>query len=207
MGEATDTLSKVDDRGFMIDLQDLKKSYSATLRMLTARRREIEEYIEHDSGMTMEQFGEKQHRKACKHWRLANDGYWNELQDLKGMISDVNFAIEWLRTGRQPGTKRGVDRRSVYQNTVLLDPMIMANFSNAYNSRSGSTISEEERHRLEEVLGILSQQERECYVLSYGQCYSHADIAKALAISKGAVDKYVQRAHAKVSAGWQGTLF
>ncbi|WP_138751753.1 sigma factor-like helix-turn-helix DNA-binding protein [Paenibacillus sinopodophylli] len=207
MGEARDTLSKVDDRGFLIDLQDLKKSYNATLRMLTARRREIEEYIEHDSGMTMEELENKQNRSTYKHWRLANDGHWNELHDIREMISEVNFVIEWLRTGRQPGTKRGIDRRSVYQNTVLLDPMIMANFSNAYNSRSGSTITEAERHRLEEVLGILSPQEKECYVLSYGQCYSHSDIAKALAISKGAVDKYVQRAHAKVSAGWQGTLF
>lgn len=207
MGEARDTLSKVDDRGYLVDLQDLKKSYRATLRMLASRRREIELYIEEESGMTLEQMGEKQHREAYKQWRSANDGLWNELQELKGMISDVNFTIEWLHTGRQPGTKRGIERRSVYQNTVLMDPMIMANFSNAYNSRSGSTITEEERHKLEEVLGILSPQERECYVLAFGQCYSHAEIAKALAISKGAVDKYVQRAHEKVSRGWQGTLF
>ncbi|OMF35317.1 hypothetical protein BK133_10895 [Paenibacillus sp. FSL H8-0548] len=157
--------------------------------------------------MTLEQMGEKQHRDVYKQWRSANDGLWNELQDLREMISDANFVIEWLHTGRQPGTKRGIERRSVYQNTVLLDPMIMANFSNQYNSRSGSTITEEERHKLEEVLGILSPQERECYVLAFGQCYSHAEIAKALAISKGAVDKYVQRAHEKVSKGWQGTLF
>lgn len=207
VGEAKDTLSKVDDRGFLVDLQDLKRSYRATLRMLSARRREIELYIEQDSEMTLEQMGEKKNRSAYKQWKSTNDELWNELQDIKEMISDVNFAIEWLHTGRQPGTKRGIERRSVYQNTVLLDPMIMANFSNAYNSRSGSTITEEERHKLEEVLGILSTQERECFVLAFGQCYSHSEIAKALAISKGAVDKYVQRAHEKVSKGWQGTLF
>lgn len=207
MGEAKEILSKVDDRGFLVDLQDLKKSYRATLRILTARRREIEEYIESDSGMTLEQMGEKKNRNAYKQWKSANDTFWNELQDVKEMISDVNHVIEWLHTGRQPGARRGIDRRSVYQNTVLLDPMTMANFSNAYNSRSGSTITEEDRHKLEEVLGILSPQERECFVLAFGQCYSHGEIAKALAISKGAVDKYVQRAHEKVSKGWQGTLF
>ncbi|WP_235533223.1 hypothetical protein [Paenibacillus sp. Leaf72] len=56
--------------------------------------------------------------------------------------------------GEQPGTRRGIERRSVYQNTVLLDPMIMQSFANPVNSRSGSSLTEDEKKALEEVLEI-----------------------------------------------------
>lgn len=207
MGEAKDELSKVDNRGFLINLQDLKKSYRATLRMLTARRREIEEYIENETGMSMEQLGEKKHRNVYKQWRVANDGFANELQDLKEMISDVNFVIEWLHTGKQPGTKRGIERRSVYQNTKLLDPMILANYANPSNSRSGSSLTEDEKIALREVLEILSPQEKECYVMAHGHCIPQQQIARMLKISESSVATYIKRAHEKVSRGWEGTLF
>ncbi|MGG1638291.1 sigma factor-like helix-turn-helix DNA-binding protein [Paenibacillus sp. NRS-1760] len=207
MGESKDRLSKVDDRGFLIDLQDLKKSYRATLRMLTARRQEIEEYIERDTGMTLVQLGEKKNRNTYKQWRSINDSYWNELHELREMISDVNFTIEWLHTGRQPGNKRGIERRSVYQNTMLLDPMILANYANPSNSRSGSSLTEDEKTALREVLEILSPQERECYVMAHGHCIPQQQIARMLKLSEGSVATYIKRAHEKVSRGWEGTLF
>ncbi|MGM0882533.1 MAG: sigma factor-like helix-turn-helix DNA-binding protein [Bacillota bacterium] len=212
MGEAKKRVKEeyfpeLDGRGFMVDLQDLKRSYRTTLRKLIARRRKIEEYIEAETGMTMEQLGEKKHRNVYKQWRVTNDGFANELQDLKEMISDMNFVIEWLHTGRRPGNKRGIDRRSVYQNTKLLDPMVLANYANPSNSRSGSSLTEDEKTALREVLEILSPQERECYVMAHGHGISHKQIARMLKITEGSVATYIKRAHEKVSKGWQGTLF
>lgn len=31
------------------------------------------------------------------------------------MAKDMDLVIEWLETGRQPGTYRGVDKKSIYQ--------------------------------------------------------------------------------------------
>ncbi|MDQ0114304.1 sigma-70 family RNA polymerase sigma factor [Paenibacillus harenae] len=182
MGEAKkkriEEIPELDERGFLKDHKDLEAGYRQTHKLL---------------------------REAIV--ATGEDGTHPDELILRGAISDVNYAINWMQTGRRPGSKRGIERRSVYQNTVLMDPMIIANFSNAYNSRSGSTLTPEEADRLRDALEILSPQERECYVMAYGHCYSHAEIAKTLKISKGAVDKYVKRAHEKVSRGWQGTLF
>ncbi|MGO4375287.1 hypothetical protein AB4Z21_31935 [Paenibacillus sp. MCAF20] len=77
----------VDERGFMVDLQDLKRSYQKTLGILQRQRREIEAFIEADTGFTMEQLGEKKHRIVYKQWRVTNDSTGNYLDCLKEAIS------------------------------------------------------------------------------------------------------------------------
>ena len=37
-----------------------------------------------------------------------------EMEDLK-YFNSMTFSLEWMTTGRQPGTYRGVDEKSVYQ--------------------------------------------------------------------------------------------
>lgn len=37
-----------------------------------------------------------------------------EMQDLK-QINSMTFSFEWMTTGRQPGTYRGIDENAVYQ--------------------------------------------------------------------------------------------
>ncbi|WP_051236817.1 sigma-70 family RNA polymerase sigma factor [Paenibacillus pinihumi] len=197
----------VDEKGFLTDLRQLKKAYRETLKGLQAYRKQLEQKVEAAAAMSMEELKEKPNRPRYKDLQVEHAEIFDEIDVIKGMISDVNYAIEWLHTGRQPGTRRGIDRRAVYQNTILMDPSIMANFSNQYNSRSSTTLTEHERDRLRDVLQILSEQERKCYVLSYGHGYSHSEIARMLVLQKGTVDKYVQRAHEKVSKGWQGTMF
>ena len=126
---------------------------------------------------------------------------------IKDAITDVNFAIMWMHTGRRPGSKRGIERQAGYQREKSMDPMIMQGFANQSNSRSSSTLTPEEADRLRDALEILSPQEREIYMMAYGQCIPHSEIAAMMGIKKGTVSKYVQRAHEKVSNGWQGTLF
>lgn len=42
---------------------------------------------------------------------------------ISGMVSDCEFAIEWLSTGRRPGNKRGIERRAGYErDTIGSDP-------------------------------------------------------------------------------------
>ena len=83
----------------------------------------------------------------------------------------------------------------------------MQAFSNQYNSRSSSTLTDWQRYQLEDALSRLSPQQRECYELAHGGCYPYAEIATMLGISKGTVQGYVERAQKKVTEDLNSSLF
>lgn len=205
--EKKEFFPELDERGFMVDLMDLKRAYRTTHKKLSDRRRQLETIIEHQGKIPFDELSKRKHRPLYQELKIDLNEAFAEIGLIEGMLSDVNFAIEWLHTGKQPGAKRGIERRSVYQNTVLLDPMIMANYANPSNSRSGSSLTEDEKRALREVLEILSPQERECYVMAHGHCIPQQQIARMLNLSEGSVATYIKRAHEKVSRGWQGTFF
>lgn len=41
-----------------------------------------------------------------------------EKKTYRSMISDLEYAVEWMETEREPGSWRDVDRRSYYQHTI-----------------------------------------------------------------------------------------
>lgn len=48
-----------------------------------------------------------------------------ELKDkkiIRNMITDLEYVTEWLEKGRQPGIRRAIDRRDVYQRLMIKDP-------------------------------------------------------------------------------------
>jgi len=40
---------------------------------------------------------------------------------IAGMISDLDYALEWMRSGRNPDARRGIDKNGVY----LTDPAVL----------------------------------------------------------------------------------
>ncbi|OKP76529.1 RNA polymerase subunit sigma-24, partial [Paenibacillus sp. P3E] len=119
---------------------------------------------------------------------------------IAGMISDCKYVLEWLSTGRQPGNKRGIERRAGYEREILLEPIRMQIFTNDSNTINSGGLSEDQRLQLEYVMGLLSKRERECYMLANGEGFSHAVIAEMLMISSGSVSEYIQRAQRKIHA-------
>lgn len=148
--------------GWLDHIKDLKKTYRGTYWML------------------------RQALKEC-----GEDGKHPDEKIIKEMISDINFAIGWMHTGKRPGSKRGIERRAAYQNEKLLDPKNHAG--------SPANISDDERFRLDEVMKLLSERERECYELAHGYGFSFQYIGDMLDISKGTVAQYVRRAQVKIS--------
>ncbi|MEC1943359.1 hypothetical protein [Bacillus velezensis] len=49
----------------------------------------------------------------------------NDKKIISSMISDIELTLEWLQNGRQPGARRGDDRRDAYQKTILPDPRLI----------------------------------------------------------------------------------
>lgn len=134
---------------------------------------------------------------------------------ISGMISDLEYAVEWMQTSRMPGNRRGIERRASYQREKPFDPLIMQKYfrsldDNVYkwdDHLQEHKIDEWNRLRIEEALSVLTQREREVYLMSRGHCLSYSQIANYLYISKGTVQKMIERAEKKISERVSKSLF
>ncbi|WP_080597837.1 RNA polymerase subunit sigma-24, partial [Rhodococcus rhodochrous] len=90
-----------------------------------------------------------------------------ERQIIGEMRGEVEWIIEWLETGRRPGNRRGIERRSAYEREKLMDPVRMQAFVARSTAGSPCNLTEWQRFQLEDALCALSTRERECYELHY----------------------------------------
>lgn len=142
---------------------------------------------------------------------IAKNAYANasaaDKDVISGMVSDCEYVIEWLSTGKMPGNRRGIERRAAYQREKLMDPLRMQAYVQGNTAGSPSNISEGQRFRIEEALRRLSDRERECYVMAHGECFSFGYIANLLGISRSTVQSYVESAQRKISQELCNNLF
>lgn len=117
---------------------------------------------------------------------------------LKGAISDLQYSIQYMHTGRRPGNRRGVERLAGYQREVLMDPLVMQAYLNRSTAGSPVKLSDSERIMIEQALSILTEREYVCFTTVYGQAFSYAKTGEILGISKGSVDTYLRRAKKKL---------
>jgi hypothetical protein len=136
-------------------MQDLLKEYKETRRQL---KRAYEARRE----------GEK----------VLDNQVITERQLLSEMIGDVEYVIEWLETGRRPGNRRGIERRAAYEREKPMDPIRMQAFVARSTAGSPCNLTEWERFQLEDALSSLTERERECYVLTHGECFSFEETAR-----------------------------
>lgn len=117
----------------------------------------------------------------------------NDLQEAKeadtvsGMLSDMRYALTWLKRGRRPGSRRGAEITDVYRQREI------------YIKLSGQEITEAERLRLVDALLALSDRERTCFLLHMAQGLTLLDISAKLNLSKRTVQDYVDRAKDKLA--------
>ncbi|WP_197261522.1 sigma factor-like helix-turn-helix DNA-binding protein [Brevibacillus laterosporus] len=138
---------------------------------------------------------------------VLDDVTESERHYLSEMISDVEYVIEWLETGRRPESKRGIERRAAYEREKPVDPLRMQAF--VYRGTAGSpcNLTEWEKEQLEDALCCLSARERECYILTHGEGFSFEETARFLCISKSSVQTLVTRAQNKIANRVVSSLF
>lgn len=124
---------------------------------------------------------------------------------IKDMITDLEYIIEWLSTGRRPGNKRGIERRSAYQNTRFIDPLIIQRYF-----RSESPVYKWDEHQQENVihswerdqlncsLSVLTEREKEIYLMNKGYCLENREIAQYLNITESNVSSTLHHADKKI---------
>ncbi|MDK8182098.1 sigma factor-like helix-turn-helix DNA-binding protein [Paenibacillus sp. UMB4589-SE434] len=124
-----------------------------------------------------------------------------DIKLLSEMISDREYDLEWMETGRRPGNKRGVERLAAYQRERAVDPIRMQAYI-AKTSGGGAvqahTLSDREIDKVEFALGQLSPRERECYELVRGNGFSYGETANLLGLEKSTIQWFVEAADTKL---------
>ncbi|MEK5167129.1 sigma factor-like helix-turn-helix DNA-binding protein [Paenibacillus sp. FSL R5-0527] len=130
-----------------------------------------------------------------------------EQEVVTAMLSDVQYAIEWLSLGHVPAPRRGIYRRSREQRTVHFDPLHLQSWAQPAAVGSPTTLSGFERTQIDEALRTLSERERQAFTLHVALCFSLAQTALEMNTSKSTVQKYVERARAKIKKEREANLF
>ncbi|MBU5445179.1 hypothetical protein KQI79_24470 [Paenibacillus sp. MSJ-34] len=142
----------------------------------------------------------KQTKRVLRALRTLNTDR-AEREVIGGMISDCEYVLEWLRTGRRPGNRRGIERRAAYQRECPTDPAVLHTYlvrTSADRAESIPSVSDRDRGKLEKALSILTKRERECYCMVVGQRLPFSEAALLLGIKKGSVQWFVESARKKL---------
>lgn len=123
-----------------------------------------------------------------------------ESELVSNMISDLQFGINFMHTGRYPGAVRGIDRKAAYQRSIILDTELFPSLFEEVEPESEMSI--ENKRKLLDILCRLSARERQCYILNAAYQLSYTQIAVELKISKSTVQKFIERARDKVQQGF-----
>lgn len=126
-----------------------------------------------------------------------------------GMASDLRYALEWMKTGRRPGNRRGIERKSVYEREIPFEPYWIQlrkdknNYLEIEDNDTNVDDSEIYKKRLvDEMVKPLTDRQREILEL-VGNNYSYEEIAKLLGVHKGTVSRTVVRIKQKIKdEGW-----
>ncbi|TQR20439.1 sigma-70 family RNA polymerase sigma factor [Psychrobacillus vulpis] len=139
------------------------------------------------------------HKKELEHLKTKLDPINPkdnaDLKIINSMIDDMSYALEWMRKERRPGNLHGVDKRSIYQRRALLD---MDLFPTIELDTKQSSISEEQKQEIINILVELSHRERQCYLMHMAYGMSLTEIAEELNLKKRTVQQYIDRAKDKV---------
>lgn len=124
---------------------------------------------------------------------------------INSWISNLQYSIQWLSTGKRPGATRGIERRSVYQKEILTDATEIATIiesGQSYHLEEDCTELEEEQKHFDQVtnivLDVLTEKEREIYKM-FINGLAPFEIAEYLHMNYKTVYKSIKRCEKKIS--------
>ena len=108
----------------------------------------------------------------------------DEARTVSGMLSDMRYALDWMRRGRRPGSRKGVERRDIYRRRELL--------------ASAVPLTDEERRKMLDCVAVMTERELTCWLLHMAHGLTQNEIADRLGVSRASVRMYLERARQKV---------
>jgi RNA polymerase sigma factor (sigma-70 family) len=122
-----------------------------------------------------------------------------DIKQINSMIDSMSYSIDWMTSGRQPGTYRGVDKRGIYQHQFIQTIECIPDITEQLEAEPKQLyMTREEKIILADILTALSHRERHCYIMYISQGLSMSKIAEDIGVSKATVQSYINRAKNKV---------
>lgn len=190
--------------------EELIKQYQETLDLVKEQRKEFKDEIKELKEIIKENKLPGQSIRLSKKRKAAIKERWQELEGEDAPYSliqgNLEYALSWLKNGHPPGSIRGIERRSVYQNTQPVDPLRMQRF---YRSKQPvfawetepkeNVITPSEKILLDKAMAALTERELEVLLLYKGKGHSQYQIADMLNVTRGSIKTTLKRANKKVA--------
>lgn len=91
----------------------------------------------------------KEYKESLKAIKQAKETVEEEeLKIYSEMISDLEFALEWMQTVRRPGNRRGIDRRAAYQREKICDPLLIQRYFRSIDDNIYEWDHHEKKHTI-----------------------------------------------------------
>lgn len=186
----------------IMHVEDLLSQYKETLKSTNDQLEELLIVIEPFRNIYENHSLSESERLEAKN---AASPVLEDIAIIRSWKSNLEFCISWMKTGRRPGSTRGIERRAAYEREKSFDPMIMQRFfrseENIYSWDSETkedVVSLFDKERIEEALSVLTDREREIYLMAKGNSLSYGKIAELLCIGKSTVSTNIYRAEKKM---------
>ena len=134
----------------------------------------------------------KEYKESIKELRAAKV----VPMERSSMISDANFSIEIMQTGRIPGTNWQVARLPKVKREIPVDPAELSQY--VKRQISAESAPENVLDLLDNLMATLTDRERYAFDLVRGRGYSFAQAGELMGCNKGSVQNFVQRAEKKI---------
>ncbi|MGE7931856.1 RNA polymerase subunit sigma-70 [Viridibacillus arvi] len=122
-------------------------------------------------------------------------------KQINSMIDSMTFAINWMETGRDPDSHRGIDKKSIYHKQFFESIDVIPDITDQLYDIDSKQLymTSEEKSILADIFTSWSLKERHCYIEHVVNNKSLQTIANDLNIGKSTVQKYIERAKNKVN--------
>lgn len=132
----------------------------------------------------------------------------NEIKILNGMIREVQEALEWIKTGRDPKSYNGAEQPYCTKWTPeMLATCSKGMYDEYQNNVEKIILTRVQEEKLEDALCMLTANERNVFMLHVIEGYSFQKIADLIGTAKGTAQGYYERAMKKIEHRKETSLF
>jgi positive control factor len=187
-----------------LDWEELRNQYKKSLHPILKKRKKLRTEIKSLQKFILDKSIKDKDLK--REALIKQQGLKAEDKTLQGIQSDLEYAIYWLKYSHKPEARRGIERRSIYQNTKLVDPLRMQQFFRSNETEyfwdkeeKENVVTPSEQIDIEGLLSCLTYTEKEVYLMKKGYALTLQKIADERGVSKASISATVKRAEKKIA--------
>lgn len=133
--------------------------------------------------------------------------YVDEARVVGEMMSDINYALEWMRTGNQPNVKlQGTATKSIYTKRLLLNTNLFPCLDLETHEQE-QQLSDHKKKVIRFILSELSDRQLTCFLLHVAHMRTYAEIGEELGIKASTVQNHIERAREKIDGILKQNVF